>query len=54
MYHKDLRILGRPVSLTVRGPALPASEEARGKVEAILREAGVLQAREADQSTSTM
>ena len=54
MDHKDFRILGLPVSPTFRGPALPASEETRGKVEAILREAGVLQAREADQSTSTM
>ncbi|MDQ3737421.1 MAG: hypothetical protein M3318_08285, partial [Actinomycetota bacterium] len=49
-----MNVLGLPVSPTVRGPALPAPEEAREKVEAVLHEAGLLQAREADQSTSTM
>jgi 2-dehydro-3-deoxy-D-pentonate aldolase len=49
-----MNVLGLPVSPIVRGPALPAPEEAREKVEAVLREAGLLQAREADQSTSTM
>ena len=47
-----MSVLGLPVSPTVRGPALRAPEEAREKVEVILREAGLLQAREADQSTS--
>ena len=47
-----MNVLGLPVSPTVRGPALPAPTEARGKVEVVLREAGLLQAPEANQSTS--
>jgi 2-dehydro-3-deoxy-D-pentonate aldolase len=35
-------ILGVPISPAVRGPALPAHEEARGDIEAILEDAGVL------------
>ena len=49
-----MNMLGLPISPTVRGPALPAPEEAREKIEVILREVGLLQARGADQSTSTM
>jgi 4-hydroxy-tetrahydrodipicolinate synthase len=37
-----MNMLGVPISPTVRGPALPASEEARGKVEAVLREADLM------------
>jgi len=33
-----------PISTTVRGPALPADEDARKDVEAVLRDAGVLHA----------
>jgi 2-dehydro-3-deoxy-D-pentonate aldolase len=39
--------LGVPISPAVRGPALPVREEAHKKVEAVLREAGLLTAREA-------
>jgi dihydrodipicolinate synthase/N-acetylneuraminate lyase len=39
-----MRILGVPISTTVRGPALPADEDARKDVEAVLRDAGVLDA----------
>ena len=39
--------LGVPISLTVRGPALPAPEEAHEKVEDVLRDAGLLPVREA-------
>ncbi len=39
--------LGVPISLTVRGPALPAPEEAHEKVEDVLRDAGLLPIREA-------
>ena len=41
-----MNVLGVPISPNVRGPALPASEEARGKVEDVLREVGLLAARE--------
>lgn len=41
-----MNLLGVPISPTVRGPALPASEEARGKVEAVLREANLTTVRE--------
>jgi 2-dehydro-3-deoxy-D-pentonate aldolase len=41
-----MNVLGLPISPTVRGPALPASEEAHGKVEAVLREADLMVARE--------
>jgi 2-dehydro-3-deoxy-D-pentonate aldolase len=37
-----MNVLGIPISPTVRGPALPASEEARGKVEDVLREVGLM------------
>lgn len=42
-----MNVLGVPISLAVRGPALPAPEEAREGIEAALREAGVMAAREA-------
>jgi 4-hydroxy-tetrahydrodipicolinate synthase len=38
--------LGVPISPAVRGPALPVPEEAHEKVEGVLREAGLLTARE--------
>jgi 2-dehydro-3-deoxy-D-pentonate aldolase len=38
--------LGVPISPAVRGPALPVPEEAHGKVEGVLREVGLLTARE--------
>jgi 4-hydroxy-tetrahydrodipicolinate synthase len=38
--------LGVPISPAVRGPALPVPEEAHAKVEGVLREAGLLTARE--------
>jgi 2-dehydro-3-deoxy-D-pentonate aldolase len=38
--------LGVPISPAVRGPALPVPEEAHGKVEGVLREVGLLMARE--------
>jgi 2-dehydro-3-deoxy-D-pentonate aldolase len=41
-----MNVLGVPISPNVRGPALPASEEARGKVEAVLREADLMVVRE--------
>jgi dihydrodipicolinate synthase/N-acetylneuraminate lyase len=37
-----MNVIGVPVSPTVRGPALPAPEEARGKVEDVLREVGLM------------
>ncbi len=40
--------LGVPISPTVRGPALPIPQEAHGKVEAVLRGAALLTAREVD------
>lgn len=39
--------LGVSISPTVRGPALPVSEEAHGKVEGALRDAGLLTVQEA-------
>jgi 4-hydroxy-tetrahydrodipicolinate synthase len=49
-----MNMLGLPISPTVRGPALPVSEEARRQgIQDALREAGLLAAREASQSTST-
>ncbi len=41
-----MNVLGVPISPTVRGPALPASEEARGKVEDVLREVDLMAAQE--------
>jgi 4-hydroxy-tetrahydrodipicolinate synthase len=41
-----MRMLGVPISPAVRGPALPVPEEAHEKVEGVLREAGLLTARE--------
>jgi len=41
-----MRKLGVPISPTVRGPALPVPEEAHEKVEGVLREVGLLTARE--------
>jgi 2-dehydro-3-deoxy-D-pentonate aldolase len=41
-----MNMLGVPISPNVRGPALPASEEARGKVEDVLREVGLMAAQE--------
>ena len=41
-----MNVLGVPISPYVRGPALPASEEARGKVEGVLREVGLMAAQE--------
>jgi 2-dehydro-3-deoxy-D-pentonate aldolase len=42
-----MKKLDVPISPTVRGPALPAPEEAHEKVEAVLRDAGLLTVREA-------
>ncbi|MCA1717495.1 MAG: dihydrodipicolinate synthase family protein, partial [Actinobacteria bacterium] len=42
-----MKVLGVPISPTVRGPALLVPEEAHEKVEGVLREAGLLTAREA-------
>ena len=42
-----MKMLGVPISPTVRGPALTIPEEAHEKVESVLREAGLLTAREA-------
>ncbi len=41
-----MRMLGVPISPAVRGPALPIPDEAHEKVEGVLREAGLLTARE--------
>jgi 4-hydroxy-tetrahydrodipicolinate synthase len=41
-----MQMLGVPISPAVRGPALPIPEEAHEKVESVLREAGLLTARE--------
>jgi 2-dehydro-3-deoxy-D-pentonate aldolase len=41
-----MNVLGVPISPNVRGPALPASEEARGKVEGVLREVGLMATQE--------
>jgi 4-hydroxy-tetrahydrodipicolinate synthase len=41
-----MRMLGVPISPAVRGPALPIPEEGHEKVESVLREAGLLTARE--------
>ena len=41
-----MNMLGVPISPNVRGPALPASEEARGKVEDVLREVGLMERQE--------
>ena len=41
-----MKMLGVPISPAVRGPALPIPEEAHEKVESVLREAGLLTARE--------
>jgi dihydrodipicolinate synthase/N-acetylneuraminate lyase len=41
-----MKMLGVPISPTVRGPALTIPEEAHGKVEMVLREAGLLTARQ--------
>jgi len=41
-----MNVLGVPISPNVRGPALPASEEVRGKVETVLRKADLMVARE--------
>ena len=41
-----MNVLGVPIFPHVRGPALSASEEARGKVEAVLREADIMAAQE--------
>ena len=41
-----MNVLGVPISPNVRGPALPASEEARGKVQDVLREAGLTAVRD--------
>ena len=41
-----MNVLGVPISPNVRGPALPASEEARGKVEDVLREVGLMATQE--------
>lgn len=43
-----MNILGVPISPTVRGPALPAPEEARKGIEDTLREAGLPAARETE------
>ena len=40
-----MNVLGVPISPTVRGPALPAPEEARKEIEDTLREAGLPAAR---------
>ncbi len=42
-----MNVLGVPISPTVRSPALTLSEETRGEVEAVLREAGVTVTQEA-------
>ena len=42
-----MNVLGVHISPNVRGPALPASEEARGKVEDVLREVGLMATKEA-------
>jgi 4-hydroxy-tetrahydrodipicolinate synthase len=42
-----MNLLGVPISPNVRGPALPASEEACGKVEDLLREVGLMATKEA-------
>jgi dihydrodipicolinate synthase/N-acetylneuraminate lyase len=41
-----MNVLGVPISPNVRGPALPASEEARGNVQDVLREAGLTAVRD--------
>jgi 2-dehydro-3-deoxy-D-pentonate aldolase len=41
-----MNVLGVPISPAVRGPALPASEEARAKVEAVLCEAHLMVSQE--------
>ena len=41
-----MRMLGVPISPAVRGPALPIPDEAHEKVESVLREVGLLTARE--------
>ncbi len=41
-----MKKLGVPISPVVRGPGLPVPEEAHEKVEGVLREAGLLTARE--------
>ena len=41
-----MKMLGVPISPAVRGPALRIPEEAHEKVESVLREAGLLTARE--------
>jgi 2-dehydro-3-deoxy-D-pentonate aldolase len=41
-----MNVLGVPISPNVRGPALPASEEARGKVKDVLREVGLMATQE--------
>jgi 2-dehydro-3-deoxy-D-pentonate aldolase len=41
-----MNVLGVPISPNVRGPALPASNEARGKVEDVLREVGLMATQE--------
>jgi 2-dehydro-3-deoxy-D-pentonate aldolase len=41
-----MNVLGVPISPNVRGPALPASEEVRGKVEDVLREVGLMATQE--------
>jgi dihydrodipicolinate synthase/N-acetylneuraminate lyase len=38
--------LGVPISPTVRGPAIPIPQEAHEKVEGVLRDVGLLTARE--------
>jgi 2-dehydro-3-deoxy-D-pentonate aldolase len=43
-----MNVLGVPISPTVRGPALPASEEVRGKIEDVLREADLMVVRETE------
>src|SRR5215207_9285989 len=48
-----MNILGVAISPTVRGPALPAPEEARKEIQDVLRKAGLLEACEAGQSMST-
>jgi 4-hydroxy-tetrahydrodipicolinate synthase len=41
-----MNMLGVPISPNVRGPALPAPEEARGQVEDVLREVGLMATQE--------
>jgi 4-hydroxy-tetrahydrodipicolinate synthase len=43
-----MNTLGVPISPNVRGPALPAPDEARGKVEDVLREVGLMATQEAE------